>query len=747
MTMGDPLWSDVVSRIKFDASSFDNTGRVWTTTGAPIYGNNGKFDGDVQLPVGAYLTSTDHGIGLEDFTVEFWFKPPATATQNMFYFSNGLGVYCAVDGGTQKLLVWDINRNLLRHSSSISTTEFTHVAFVKSGSSYHLYANGTPAAVLNTSVIRDLTGTSLLIGKYPLSTATTTGVFLDDFRITKGVARYTGAFTPPFESLPDFGVAQLQVNLISQTELTTDLVKPTAATGLASNLFNVSTANLNLEVPKYLGVVLSNTSTVTANVSNPTSFQALLASESNVSGSIIVPVTLQAVLSNVSSTTVDLAEGKFPALFAASLASNSILLPTLTVPKFLDAAMYSVSQAFSNLRTTSVVAPGWDTSVDLFTEESEIKEIALTFDQLGRPLVFYRIGNDQLYLYWFNAKTSQNESKYIGVGKNPVAGFDIVDDTSDASSDAMLFYVRNDTAFMRIQREDYDVEYNTGVTLPELRLSSSGMRVDNRFQVIYGYSGPKQSVVSPSNPGGTPPGGDPDPGIDPNDPGLPGIQPPIDAKFAYTNGGMHTGSVLVANTVKVNGNDNFNLGFEIVSHGSGHKMGDIYGFYVFGADTWDGFSRNLYGMAYISHQYNYVRFMVWRSSSSLTYTFQMKNTTSLVGKWRFEFVGTTAHMYFNDELKATDIYTSTGPFDGSGRLTFGGVRHVFQGDNNKVGDIISSTISFDGALRNCWIDHPNYGRLDWAIDNFNDPIQPSVPAGHDLKIMNHKSSNWILVPE
>lgn len=385
----------------------------------------------------------------------------------------------------------------------------------------------------------------------------------------------------------------------------------------------------------------------------------------------------------------------------------------------------------------------WDDPVIIFSESSEIKEIALTFDQLGRPLVFYRIGTDQLYLYWFNALTSQNESKFIGVGHSPVAGFDIINDTSDPTSDAMIFYVRNNTAYMRIQREDYNVEYDSGVTLPDLKLNSSGMRVDGRFQVVYTYSGPNQGVTSPEDPEGTDPGSDPDPGIDPEDPGLPENQTPADMDYVYKNTGWATGSVLVANTVKINGNDTFNLGFEIVENGLGYNIGGLTTYYVFGADTFDGFARNLQCLAYIDHARNNVMFMVWRSTSGVNYHLPVKDMNTLKGVWEFEFTGSRIKLYLNGVLKAEDNNTA-GSFSETGRLTFGGIRHVLRRDSNQPGNIFGSAMSFDGVVRDCWIDHPNYGKVEWPVTTYNTEIQPSDPVSeHTLFIVNHKSSNWI----
>lgn len=127
----------------------------------------------------------------------------------------------------------------------------------------------------------------------------------------------------------------------------------------------------------------------------------------------------------------------------------------------------------------------WGTETLLFNELEPIKQITLTFDQLGRPLVFYRIGADTLKLYWYNPVLEQTELKTLAQGIDPNAGFDAPQDTGQSYSDAMLFYVRDNVIYMRIQRDRFETEYVTPSIGENVELRSSGMRVDNRYQVVY----------------------------------------------------------------------------------------------------------------------------------------------------------------------------------------------------------------------------------------------------------------------
>ena len=136
----------------------------------------------------------------------------------------------------------------------------------------------------------------------------------------------------------------------------------------------------------------------------------------------------------------------------------------------------------------------WGEEQLLFIEPTPIVNLALSFDQLGRAIVFYQTQND-LRLYWYDPIAQQNEVKIMSAGQCPIACFDFPQDTSQGFSDVILFYVKDNTIFMRVQRDRFDVEYNTGVTLPNVKLISCGLRVDNRLQVVYEY--PTEELPTP----------------------------------------------------------------------------------------------------------------------------------------------------------------------------------------------------------------------------------------------------------
>jgi hypothetical protein len=89
----------------------------------------------------------------------------------------------------------------LTTSGVISTSTWTHIAIVRSGSTVKVYFNGTVDA--NTATISGalFTNTSQLFIGGEAGGNDLNG-YLDDYRITKGYARYTANFTPPVARMP-----------------------------------------------------------------------------------------------------------------------------------------------------------------------------------------------------------------------------------------------------------------------------------------------------------------------------------------------------------------------------------------------------------------------------------------------------------------------------------------------------------------------------------------------------------------
>jgi hypothetical protein len=159
---------------------------------------------------GAYLTALpatfDFGSST-DFTVEFWINVDSWhtydqiigqwGTYSTFQFANLGGVISVQDpSGACTSGV---------STSSIATATWHHFAFVRQGSTAKFYLNGTGYTLSRNPTITPNYAQLVGIGKVVDQNGYGMVGYIDDLRITKGVARYTATFTPPTAAFPNTG--------------------------------------------------------------------------------------------------------------------------------------------------------------------------------------------------------------------------------------------------------------------------------------------------------------------------------------------------------------------------------------------------------------------------------------------------------------------------------------------------------------------------------------------------------------
>jgi hypothetical protein len=172
-----------------------------STTQSKFGGSSMYFDG-----AGDYLVVPDapasEVFGSGDFTVEFWMyaNTVASGTRDCF------GIY---DGGSTGIIVGQVGANvrffcensgaIITSSTTISASQWYHIAAVKSGTTGALYINGTS---VGTATISSPSNTNFSIGRAGNFNGNYFDGYIDDFRITKGYARYTANFTAPTAPFP-----------------------------------------------------------------------------------------------------------------------------------------------------------------------------------------------------------------------------------------------------------------------------------------------------------------------------------------------------------------------------------------------------------------------------------------------------------------------------------------------------------------------------------------------------------------
>ena len=200
-----------------------------STTESKFNGSSLKFDG-----TGDYLTSpnnTGFSFGAEDFTIEVWFyiagnsslgtltntrtgsiistesdAVPLDNYEGWILFVNG-------DASTTGTAISFIRRvgggnapTSITYTATITQSSWHHVAVTRSASSLRLFFNGSiVASDLSFTGSVNSSGVPLKIARRGFISGLEGELngYIDDLRITKGVARYTSNFTPP-GSLPTF---------------------------------------------------------------------------------------------------------------------------------------------------------------------------------------------------------------------------------------------------------------------------------------------------------------------------------------------------------------------------------------------------------------------------------------------------------------------------------------------------------------------------------------------------------------
>lgn len=142
-----------------------------------------------------------------DFTVEGWVY--MTSAPSDYYYiwaqgsstsgTNNFGVYYQ----SNVLKVWHNGSTAITGTSALSLNTWHHVALSREGTSLKLFLDGTQegSTATNSSNITS-SATGLTIGRWVEigDTRVWTG-YISDFRVTKGLARYTATFTPPAAAL------------------------------------------------------------------------------------------------------------------------------------------------------------------------------------------------------------------------------------------------------------------------------------------------------------------------------------------------------------------------------------------------------------------------------------------------------------------------------------------------------------------------------------------------------------------
>ena len=187
-------------------SSNDNRAITFVGSNSNIATAQSKFGGSSLSITGGSSRITTPGTSslnaTGDFTMEVWIYNSSTSDYPCLLTNSAssgeLSCYLASTTSNQILRLWN-NSAVTNFSTTLPQNQWYHFALVRSGSTVKLYVNGTA-----DSTTRSDSGTfgfgsesNLHIGGYATRTDYNFEGYLDDFRLTIGLARYTTNFTPP----------------------------------------------------------------------------------------------------------------------------------------------------------------------------------------------------------------------------------------------------------------------------------------------------------------------------------------------------------------------------------------------------------------------------------------------------------------------------------------------------------------------------------------------------------------------
>lgn len=205
----DPFFANVTALLHFDGAnggtSFpDVKGTTWTPQGSVStstaqkkFGTaSGNFTGSGNNPIQAANT-TALQLGTALFTIEGWFSPNAPITSFGMCYQKGINSSGGITlGVTPTTVTLRCNGTTDTIVTGLTISGFTHIAWVRDASNVvSIYVNGTRVFTGTITFNNNDVGI-LQIGANDFTSGNSSFSYrgyIDEFRITKGVARYSGA--------------------------------------------------------------------------------------------------------------------------------------------------------------------------------------------------------------------------------------------------------------------------------------------------------------------------------------------------------------------------------------------------------------------------------------------------------------------------------------------------------------------------------------------------------------------------
>ena len=245
--------------------SFTNNSSVTVSTTQKKFGNSSLYFSGRTADGGSnsylsFAANSDFGFGSGDWTVETWFYKTTPLGSLDVLFDNRVGAGANVSGMAlyiQAGVVKTGNDAERLAGATIATGVWNHLMISRSGNNIYLGVNGTVVSAAFSTTLHS--APQLYIGNSVVSEYA--GGYMDDYRVTKGFARYTANYTVPAAtfSLPG-RITDLTTNKVIGTltngptysggslvfDGTNDYI-----TSPTSTLFNFATGDFTIEMWVY----------------------------------------------------------------------------------------------------------------------------------------------------------------------------------------------------------------------------------------------------------------------------------------------------------------------------------------------------------------------------------------------------------------------------------------------------------------------------------------------------------------
>ncbi len=240
---------NAVMLLHLDNNITDTIGRHTFSAGASSYSTSIKKFGSHSGYISSVISSSDNvsdfDFGTGDFTIDFWaYRAPSTNSVVFSVMKSSSTALFSIQYYYDKVYLYFNGAPYINTGVSHPVGSWVHNAYVRQGNTIKMYLNGNLAWTGTGYSASNFTGTSYISFSHA---SAATASYLDELRVSKGVARWTANFTPPTNSYTPIAIPAVTFDGVAATNIDfTDSTTLTATTpSHAAGPVNVVVTNPN----------------------------------------------------------------------------------------------------------------------------------------------------------------------------------------------------------------------------------------------------------------------------------------------------------------------------------------------------------------------------------------------------------------------------------------------------------------------------------------------------------------------